>query len=1394
MTRHIRRSVVFLLAPIVSAAVACLFVPATVAAGEIRGRVLVEGKPAVGTSVSVVPFEDAFTRARREARAEGDPKPLAGATTRADGTFTVVVPASAGPAGTAVRLAISGGGALPVMLERVLDAAGGDAGDVRLGRAAPLAGRVVDERGGPVVGATVTLWAGRGRMLDDLSAVEPVPQAATTKADGTFRFEATAAEGNRLRVEAPVFAAQERASARSGALLKPVTLTVGRVLRGTVMMPDKRTPAGGALVRFEGRATTRWFEARPDGTFLIEGAPAESGSIVAEGGDRGRISAPVAVGAAGPVALVLAPTAALRGRVVDADTGRPIAGVRLVARAEGSAAFLARSAFDGRYEIRALPPQRYRLEADDERFVPSARQVTVVAGQVETQDVPLLRGAALVGRVVGEDGAPVEGAVLSLVRAGESPFRALLRQVETEGERVRTARDGAFRATRLPPGENQRLDVRHDEFEERSLGGISLAPGATRSGVTVVLRRGLSVRGVVKDDVGRPLAGVEVTLERPRTFRAGRGQVQFSFIGPGSRPRRETGADGRFEFRGLQAGDYTLSATRRGMSRATVDPVKVAEGRGAEPVELTLRPGTTISGLLRDRSGSGAAGWLVFARPSGEGGAPGLGPGALRTEEPTGPDGAFLLEGLNEGASYDLQAMGPPGLGPRRAGVTAPADGVELTVAGSGQIRGQILDAESGRPVPDFELSYTPDASGGMRMVFRAAPGRGRGPYERQSFHAEDGTFVLEDVPAGKWSVEARASGYQKGSAAGVSVDEGGTAEGVEVRLSKGGIISGRVLETRTGRPILDAAVRAELSGGGGGPVFSMGGEAADNEATTDADGRYEITGLATGSWTVSASHPEWSEASANVELKDGPATVDLRLGHGGSIGGAVLAGGRPVAGAQVGLSTAGEAGFGGRGFGGGGDQATLSDPAGRFRFDRLTPGRYALGATLRSQSSTPVEAVVTGDGSQDVTLTLAEGAAIHGTVSGLPDTARSGVNVMASGPDQFFASTRTGADGAFELTGVPEGTISLNARAGDFITSSRSASASVTIGPGQAEAAVEIVFEQGVRVDGRVTRGGRPVADAVVMAFSESSGGRSATARTDEAGGFVLEGLREGEYTISANPQNGAPIRRQVTLSGDTTVDLEAPPARLAGTVVEVGSGRPLDDVAVEIGDEGGGMQFVNRASTDSSGRFSFENLEPRAYRLSFQKPAYEAETRQVAAAEDSDMRVELRRGEGIGLVARDGIYGTPLRGLMVRVVDGQGVAAFTGSVPLDSDGRGEVPALKAGGYELRAESSGYAPVFQPTTVPSVDLTLMLTPGGTLEIQAGPQTLALPQAAGHLVGADGRVYLPSIFSSDGKIRITGPVRRLENVVPGRYTFEVEGGARREVTIAEGGTAVVALP
>ncbi len=148
------------------------------------------------------------------------------------------------------------------------------------------------------------------------------------------------------------------------------------------------------------------------------------------------------------------------------------------------------------------------------------------------------------------------------------------------------------------------------------------------------------------------------------------------------------------------------------------------------------------------------------------------------------------------------------------------------------------------------------------------------------------------------------------------------------------------------------------------------------------------------------------------------------------------------------------------------------------------------------------------------------------------------------------------------------------------------------------------------------------------------------------------------------------------------------------------------------------------------------------------------------------------------------------------MRVLEAQGTTVFMGSVSLDSDGRGEIPSLRTGTYEVRAGGSDYAPVIlRGITVPSPALTINLTPGGTIEIQVGPETQAKPNPSARLLAADGSAYPTSVFSIYGVIRLDGPpLHRLENVAPGHYTLAVDGGVTRPVDVREGGSATVALP
>jgi protocatechuate 3,4-dioxygenase beta subunit len=1411
------------------------------AAGEIRGRLLVSDgsdRPAAGVTVSAILWETPGEEARREAKAaasSASPTSFATATTGADGSFALAVPAEPGKE-KLFRVKAEGAGVVPVLFENVYDVSESeDLGEHLLAPAGKIAGTAVDASGAPLAGAEVLLEpAGGGPGDPDFRALT---RTFVTGSDGTFHFDEASASGNRITVRKDGLAPAVSTGLRPGAIAKPIALSAGFPLAGVVRDAGKH-PVAGALVRFEGvKATTRWVLTDAEGAFSIPNAPDGRGSLVVDAGDSGWAAKPdvkLPMPEGRTLTVLLAAPSSLAGKVVEDKTARPVPRAKVLLKGNAFAR-LVRTAPDGSYALKGVPPESYRLSVDEARHVPWVHPALALApGEAKRFDIALTPGATMTGKVVDEGGAPVAAARGTLTRGGENAIAGLRRilRVGAEVTAFRTKPDGTFTAPRLAPGDNQRLFVSHADFERATVAGLSLPPGGTKSGVVVILKRGATITGIVKDAAEKPIPDVEVEVDPSANFRGGVAGASVNFLrlgGPSARPKTKTGADGAFAIKGISPGEYALVLKKSGYATERVDPVKVTE-QGVEPVLVALGPGASISGAVRRKNGDGAEGFLVRAGAAaggGRGGRGGGGPGgggpggllnAIGTDNPTGADGAFFIDGLKPGQAYDLTALGGAGIGSPKRGVVAPATGADLLVAGTGRIAGLAIDAATGQPLRNFSVSYEPDRGGGaiIRIVARGA-GASTGIGQKRVFQTEDGAFTLEDVPAGTWTVILEGKGYQTARVSSLTVEEGGTKDSVEVRATPGVVLKGLVTDAKTGRPVANAAVTWEAagSGGAGGPggMFGRGGplgglDTAD-EITTDAEGAFTIEGVAAGRVKVTAKNPDYSDGSEVATVTETGGHVEIKLASGGSAGGVVVSGNQPVSGASVMLAGAGETGFG-RILGG--TQSTTTDATGRFTFDHLAPGLYSVSAGLNGQSSNLAEvALQTGDARNDLVLSLSSGVTVQGLVSGLPDGWRSGTTVAATGVQSFVATTKVGADGSFQIAGVPVGPVTLRATATDGSGTSRSTTQQVVASADVPVLQADIVFNIGFTLSGHVTQGGAPVANAMVNANLQGGGGRQAATTTDESGAYSLQGLQEGSYAVSAatNPLSGGVasiVRQTVSLTGDQSVDLTFPMARVSGTVTDADTKQPLQDVTVSLspaagaGGAGGGSRM---AQTDSTGRFQFASIAPQAYTMNTSKTDYQFDNRPVTAADDGsseNLTIELARGQGIEIQARDGIVGVPMSGVNVRVLNPARALVFGGAIALDSNGIGEITSLKPGGYSLYVSASGYSTIYIPSvSVPSQTLPVTLTPGGAADITVGPKSFVAGIMRGTLQSG-GLPYPYTPFATDGRLSITADptglkgFRRLTNLAPGSYVLTLDGGGGTTFSVTEGGITPVTLP
>ncbi len=718
-------------------------------------------------------------------------------------------------------------------------------------------------------------------------------------------------------------------------------------LTGRVVDRDTLAPLPDALAWPAGDPG-RWVRANADGTFRLPegGGPAEAGLAGAAPGHASAFLSLQNGQSRSPAWLALVPTRVLPGTVVD-EGNRPLAGVELWISSldglqAGTEAHAALTAADGVFRAPGLRTgASYLVTAALPGFAPSSMPVVIPKeSSVPSLRLVLGRGRTAFGQVVDESGRPVPGARLKLIptAAGRVVGSA---PVGDEGSPrpTRTGPDGRFSLPDLPAGWF-RLEIEAEGFLASARDGLQIPAAQDRANLgRLRLRRSLGLHGWAGDEDGLPLAGVEVWMI-PASVRD---WDDLYARGPAA----VTGADGSFTLRDLpseagfsldlcRAGYLPLSAILREVAR---EPFQAVLQRAA-----TIS-GRVIAEDGGPASGASVQGWLAGEEPARtESIRPCLrGSGAALADS----EGRFRLDELPPGW-WNLRATagGSRGETRERLHVRAgeSAAGVEIALESGAVVSGRVLTAE-GRPAPSAQVSalsehgavqtlsegdgayrlagvhpgeWTVEATlGGGRWASRSLTiqagdnrldltmdqgsarqeirGRVFGPdgpvagatvvaHSARTFSAADGSFRLSVEDDQDYELWAEKSGFAAASAGAAVSVAGAPVSGVEIRLSRGGAVSGRLVGLEP-EELLQASVEIAIT-----PPFV-------GRAAIDPQGGYRIEGVPSGEWTLTARAGNRTVREPAV-LPQGTAeaTVDLAFPASQEVSGWILgpAGARP--------------------------------------------------------------------------------------------------------------------------------------------------------------------------------------------------------------------------------------------------------------------------------------------------------------------------------------------------------------------------------------------------------------------------------------------------------------------------------------------------------------------
>lgn len=765
-----------------------------------------------------------------------------------------------------------------------------------------LSALVVDEAGAPVAKALVVAQAERQGGLG-----LPSGEAASARSDEggkatlqglppgatllTARCNGYVAAS--LRIELPTAREQQLVLRRGGTCSGIVVDRDGKPVADARVAPVEAmsAPVIGDLTEGVGldvlaRAAAGGEKTGPDGRFACSGIDGDAPFHVVA------MHATLAPGiqknvrqGADDVRIVLEPTARIRLRAVDDQSGEPLSDFRVelrkrmflvIERNVRDEDFAARS--DGGAELAAVDQGSYTLAVRAEGHAEATQGVTVEAGALlDLGEVRLQRAASVRGRVVDGTGQPIAGALVQQKRGGlaDNPAMAML---QTEQARARTDDQGRFALRGLPPGRLQ-LGATARGYANSASERLALAPGTELDDVEIVLGHGGTIRGRLQVAPGDHAEDFQILAQHQLTQRsagvtpAADGSFVIPDLEPGAwqvqamhpralaamqQPREEPRPGRRMDVGGMIAAisEHTVSqrCTVRDGEESEVDLDASELGSGVQLSlrilvgEAPLRQGMVEA--VQTDDGTVHMGFLE----DGDATIAGMKPGAVRIQVRGGlslvPVGAPLAVDVPERTDRHRATLRLPG----------------------GSIGGVVRDAQTHEP---------------LRAALVRLLRNGDGPRSEDlmlgaAVTDERGAFSFEGLEPGRYSVVAA-------DFLGAAPDRQASGR-MDVELAAGQQRQGLVLRSQPAAGVTLTVLDALLAPQGGAMALAVDESGQPfgplGVAVADAHGRAHLGGLPTGRMRIVARAAGLAPgATAVFGVEAGSATQqELRLQRGARV------------------------------------------------------------------------------------------------------------------------------------------------------------------------------------------------------------------------------------------------------------------------------------------------------------------------------------------------------------------------------------------------------------------------------------------------------------------------------------------------------------------------------